>query len=56
MWVIVRLVSSYLCLLGALKGNARKKVETLIKDISDREGKVCLCRKAARHLQRDLAP
>lgn len=35
--VIVRLVSSYLtCLLGALKGAARKDVETLIKDIAER--------------------
>jgi AcrR family transcriptional regulator len=35
--VIVRLVSSYLiCVLGALKGNARKEVETLIKDIAER--------------------
>ncbi|HKT77043.1 MAG TPA: TetR/AcrR family transcriptional regulator [Sphingobium sp.] len=35
--VIVRLVSSYLtCLVGALKGAARKEVETLIKDIAER--------------------
>lgn len=35
--VIVRLISSYLrCLLGALRGNARKEVEALIKDIAER--------------------
>jgi AcrR family transcriptional regulator len=35
--VIVRLVSSYLtCILGALKGTARKDVEVLIKDVADR--------------------
>lgn len=35
--IIVRLVSSYLgCLSGALKGNARKDVETLLKDIAER--------------------
>jgi len=35
--VIVRLVSSYLsCLLGSLKGAARKEVEALIKDIAER--------------------
>ena len=35
--LIVRLVSSYLtCLVGALKGAARKEVETLIKDIAER--------------------
>ena len=35
--VIVRLVSSYLTsLLGALKGAARREVETLIKDIAER--------------------
>jgi hypothetical protein len=35
--VIIRLVSSYLtCVLGALKGAARKEVEALIVDISQR--------------------
>lgn len=35
--VIVRLVSSYLtCVLGALKGGARKEVEALIVDIAER--------------------
>lgn len=35
--VILRLVSSYLtCILGALKGAARKDVEALIKDVADR--------------------
>lgn len=35
--VVGRLASSYLsCLLGSLKGNARKEVEALIKDIAER--------------------
>jgi AcrR family transcriptional regulator len=35
--VIVRLVGSYLtCILGALKGTARKDVEVLIKDVANR--------------------